>query len=120
MPEACEGGRSFERRRASEKADHDGQECNPWDIRPQRAKTALPASLNTEVEAKAEALIEDVLKPKEVFRKVLADRRQSRQHASVLSEGMIDQDPYRDQSEEGQTEAKSLCFRPQKEPEEGP
>ena len=65
---------------------------NPWDIRPQRAKTALPASLNTEVEAKAEALIEDVLKPKEVFRKVLADRRQSRQHASVLSEGMIDQD----------------------------
>jgi hypothetical protein len=37
---------------------------NPWDIRPQRTKTTSPASLKAEVQAKANALIEDVLKPK--------------------------------------------------------
>jgi hypothetical protein len=39
---------------------------NPWDIRPQRAKTAFPVSLKAEVEAKGHALIENVLKPRHV------------------------------------------------------
>ena len=41
---------------------------NPWDIHPQKKpKTLLSASLKAEVEAKATALIEDVLKPKHVL-----------------------------------------------------
>jgi hypothetical protein len=40
---------------------------NPWEIRPQgKLKTRLPGSLKAEVEAKAAALIENVLKPKHV------------------------------------------------------
>ena len=40
---------------------------NPWEIRPQKkAKPRLPDSLKAEVEAKAAALIENVLKPKHV------------------------------------------------------
>jgi hypothetical protein len=40
---------------------------NPWDIRPQRTKTALPAWIKAEVQTKADALIENVLKPKHVL-----------------------------------------------------
>ena len=40
---------------------------NPWNIRPQRAKTALQESLKAEVETKATALIQDFLKPKHVL-----------------------------------------------------
>jgi hypothetical protein len=40
----------------------------PWDIHPQgKSKTPLTASLKAEVQAKANALIEDVLKPKYVL-----------------------------------------------------
>ena len=40
---------------------------NPWEIRPQKKpKTRVPDSLKAEVEAKAAALIEKVLKPKHV------------------------------------------------------
>jgi hypothetical protein len=40
---------------------------NPWEIRPQKMpKERLPDSLKAEVEAKAAALIENVLKPKHV------------------------------------------------------
>jgi hypothetical protein len=41
---------------------------NPWDIHPRKKpRTPLSASLKGEVEAKAIALIEDVLKPKHVL-----------------------------------------------------
>jgi hypothetical protein len=39
----------------------------PWEISPQKKKTPLPASLKADVEAKAAALIENVLKPKHVL-----------------------------------------------------
>ena len=40
----------------------------PWEISPlKRPKTRLPDSLKTEVESKATALIEDVLKPKHIL-----------------------------------------------------
>ena len=40
---------------------------NPWEIRPQKKpKTRVPDSLKAEVEARAAALIENVLKPKHV------------------------------------------------------
>ena len=41
---------------------------NPWEIGPQKKpKTSLPDSLKAEVEAKAAALIKNVLKPKHVL-----------------------------------------------------
>jgi hypothetical protein len=38
----------------------------PWNIRPAKKATSVPASLKSEVEAKARDLIEKVLKPKHV------------------------------------------------------
>ena len=38
----------------------------PWNIRPAKKRASVPASLKTEVETKATALIENVLKPKHV------------------------------------------------------
>jgi hypothetical protein len=40
---------------------------NPWNIRPQGAKTALRESLKAEVETEANGLVESVLKPKHVL-----------------------------------------------------
>jgi hypothetical protein len=39
----------------------------PWRISPQKKKTPLPDSVKAELESKAAALIEDVLKPKHVL-----------------------------------------------------
>jgi hypothetical protein len=39
----------------------------PWNIRPAKKRTAIPASIKTEVETKAKDLIENVLKPKHVL-----------------------------------------------------
>ena len=39
----------------------------PWEISPQKKKTPLPDSLKAELEAKATALIENVLKPRHVL-----------------------------------------------------
>jgi hypothetical protein len=38
----------------------------PWNIRPTKARTSVTASLKVEVETKAKALIDDVLKPKHI------------------------------------------------------
>ncbi len=40
---------------------------DPWNIRPARKRAAVPAALKAEVEAKAKALIETVLKPRHVL-----------------------------------------------------
>ena len=39
----------------------------PWNIRPAKKRNAVPASIKAEVETKARALIENVLKPKYVL-----------------------------------------------------
>ena len=39
----------------------------PWDIRPAKKRATVPASIKTQVEAQANELVEDVLKPRHVL-----------------------------------------------------